>query len=545
MSANGRFALWQGLIIISGLFLTGISSWLIYQGEIRDVNNAMKIDVDHRSEVLARMLFSSVEPLHVMAALFENDTPPTYARFNKHAQRIFSDHNAIQALEWIPKVQLSERDGIEKKMRHLYPDFEIRQRGLDNSMVRASEREEYFPVSYVAPIIGNEKAIGFDLASNATRYASLIKSRDSATEIATASINLVQETGNSKGFLVFLPIYKTTFNKLIVDKNDFNEHLLGFVLGVYRINELFYKSALTENPIGLELMLYDNHSSADVDLLLRDISRTGVDLETDISYKKDLPLFYSRQWSLVAKPTHGYVGEFHSYIPHAVAFFGCLLTLLTVFYMRMIYSQSVRVQKMVDDKTRELSLVNQKLKRISRTDSLTQIANRRCMDVFFDKEWARAKRYQSTISVIMIDIDNFKQYNDFYGHQLGDECLKSVAQVFSKMLGRPGDMVARYGGEEFCLIIAHNTDVSAIAHKCQTSVERLQISHQMSQTSDYVTISVGYCTVIPQQGMMPQDALKAADKALYLAKDNGKNRVEKMLFESGKQAAATLIETND
>lgn len=545
MSGKNRFALWQSMIIIAGLLLTGISSVMLYQSEVRDVNNALKIDVDQRSEALARMLSSSVEPLHSISALFVNGEAPSYAQFDKHAKRILSHHNTIQAIEWIPKVTLAQRGGFETKMQELFPDFEFKERGPNNNMLRAKERSEYFPVYYVSPVMGNEKAIGFDLASNAIRKTSLIESRDTAREVATAGLNLVQEKGSSKGFLVFLPIYKLTEAGQPSSKVELKDDLLGFVLGAYRITELFNRSALTKRPLGLELMLYDNLEGGSVDLLLHHTSRTRMSIERSISYRKKLPPFYSRQWSVLAMPTHEYVDRYRTYIPYAIAIVGTLLTLITVFYLRVLHNQSVRVQKLVDDKTRELSIVNQKLKRISRIDALTEISNRRSMDRFMEKEWSRAIRHQSHISAIMIDIDNFKKYNDFYGHQMGDDCLKKVAYALSKVVGRPGDMVARYGGEEFALIIAHTEDVSSIARKCQTSVERLNIVHEASGSYDVVTVSAGYCTVAPKQGQLAVDLFKAADRALYLAKKNGKNRVEKALFECSKHAAVAVNDLSD
>lgn len=517
---------------------------MLYQGEERDVKNALTIDVDHRSEALARMLITSVEPLHTISALFEEGVTPSYAQFNKHANRILSHHNTIQAIEWIPRVTLDQRADFESRLQGRFPGFEFKQRNLENNMERATERAEYFPVYYVAPITGNEKAIGFDLASNATRHASLIESRDSGMEVASASINLVQDTENNKGFLVFLPIYKSHEKSLDTSVSQ-KDNLLGFVLGVYRIGELFNRSALTTRPLGLELILYDNLAGGETDLLMHHRSRTGQSIDRSISYKKDLPLFYSRQWTVLAMPTHEYVARYQSYIPYAVAFVGTLLTFLTVFYLRVVSQQAIRVQKLVDDKTRELNIVNQKLKRLSKTDSLTEIANRRSLDEFVEKEWARAIRHQSHLSVIMIDIDNFKQYNDFYGHQKGDDCLKVVATALSTVVGRPGDMVARYGGEEFAIIIAHSEDVSKIANKCRTTIERLNVAHQMSSVGDFVTISVGYCTVCPEQGQVANDLFRAADKALYLAKNNGKNRVEKSALECSQKAAVSVNDISD
>jgi len=531
MSTKNRFALWQGLIVIAGLLLSGISGWMLHQGEVRDARHALNLDVERRAQELNRMLASNVEPLQVIAALFDNGQPPTYTQFNKHAERILNQHQSIQAIEWIPKVSHADRVSFENEAQALFPGFQLRQRDIHGQMVKATDRSEYFPVYLITPIVGNEKAIGYDLTSNPTRLSSLTTSRETATQMASASISLVQEAGNSKGFLVFLPIYKSSVNRLIANKEVLSQGLLGFVLGVYRVDEIFYKSAMSQQTQGIALSLYDNTDGQHADLLLQQTVRSTVNQGDSVSYEVDLSPFYSRQWSLLARPTEHYINQYHTVAPLTVASLGTLLTLFTVFYLRMIYRQSLQVQKLVDDRTRELSLANQKLKQISKTDSLTGIANRRCMDSFLANEWARAKREQSALSIIMLDIDFFKQYNDNYGHQMGDECLQKVAQALAKMVGRPGDMVARYGGEEFCIIMAYNEDSANMAHKCQKAIEAINIPHQGSEASEFVTISAGYITIKPQQEMQIEDVLKAADTGLYLAKTNGRNRVEQAFIK--------------
>lgn len=546
MSTKGRFTLWQSLIICAGLFLSGISSWMLYQGEVRDVNNALKIDLEQRGQAFTRMLFASVEPLHAISVLFESETVPTYAQFNKQAQRILTHHDTnILAIEWIPKVVASQRKSVEQAMVQYYPNYQFTQKGLNRTMVPAIAKDVYYPVYYVFPSEGNEPAMGFDLSSDAKRYATLIDAKNGGVEMASAGINLVQKTRTTKGFLVFLPVYKEPFEEIQHDKALLDENLLGFVLGVYDIGELFKNSALSAHPLGLELLIYDNLGANNSELLFRHMSRTSNSINRNITYQKALPQFYSRQWTMVAMPTHEYVARFHSVIPYLVATFGSLLTLLTVFYLRILQNQTTEVQRLVDEKTRELNIVNEKLKHISRTDSLTNIANRRCMDSFFEQEWGRAIRYQSPLSLIMIDIDHFKQYNDFYGHQLGDECLIKVATALAKIVGRPGDMVARYGGEEFCLIIAHSDDVSSIANKCRSNIEALKIPHQISPVSEYVTISVGYCTYTPMMGQLGLDMFKSADRALYQAKEKGRNCLVKAMFECSKKAAIALSNNND
>ena len=189
----------------------------------------------------------------------------------------------------------------------------------------------------------------------------------------------------------------------------------------------------------------------------------------------------------------------------------------------IVVIQDVTEQKQVElrlDKSRK------ELEFLSRTDALTGIANRRCMDEFIDKEWPRAIRNKSSISFILVDIDFFKLYNDNYGHIEGDECLKRVATKLKSLVRRPGDLIARYGGEEFALVLAETTSAQTVAEDCRRSIEELQIQHGFSDAADVVTISVGVCTCSPTSGTNPRMIVDSADKALYKAKKIGRNRVE-------------------
>jgi diguanylate cyclase (GGDEF)-like protein len=176
------------------------------------------------------------------------------------------------------------------------------------------------------------------------------------------------------------------------------------------------------------------------------------------------------------------------------------------------------------------NVANIELSQLSRTDDLTSIANRRFMDEFLDREWQRAIRNKSSISLILIDIDFFKLYNDTYGHLDGDEALKRVAAKLKDVIHRPGDLVARYGGEEFVLVLADTEDAKFVADNCRQSIKDLQIPHKSSESADVLTISAGYCTVVPESGTGPSLIIDTADKALYKAKENGRDRVEKMML---------------
>lgn len=180
-------------------------------------------------------------------------------------------------------------------------------------------------------------------------------------------------------------------------------------------------------------------------------------------------------------------------------------------------------------KTEEKLIVLQKeLEALSFKDSLTGVANRRKFDASLDVEWASARRSALPLSIIMLDVDYFKQYNDRYGHIEGDECLKSIAQTLSLAVTRPRDVVARFGGEEFVLILPE-TDANAarqVAERCQKVIAKLQIPHETSTVDGCVTVSMGVGTFKPSGEMQPKHFIEVVDKLLYTAKKNGRNRIE-------------------
>ncbi|MES9860471.1 MAG: diguanylate cyclase [Candidatus Thiodiazotropha sp. LLP2] len=175
---------------------------------------------------------------------------------------------------------------------------------------------------------------------------------------------------------------------------------------------------------------------------------------------------------------------------------------------------------------RALQEANNKLEELARIDGLTGIANRRSFDELLQSTWYDHTRSGEEMSLLMVDIDFFKLYNDSYGHQAGDECIKRVTKALVDSLYRPNDRLARYGGEEFVLVLTNTNSHGAmlVAERLCKAVETLRITHQQSTVSDWVTISIGAATTSPSHERMSQELVRQADDALYQAKAEGKNR---------------------
>ena len=176
----------------------------------------------------------------------------------------------------------------------------------------------------------------------------------------------------------------------------------------------------------------------------------------------------------------------------------------------------------------DLEQKNKELERLSFLDGLTGVANRRHFDKVFEQEWRRCLRERLPLGMIIVDIDYFKLFNDTYGHQEGDECLKKVAQALNVSLLRPADFIARYGGEEFVAVLP-NVDFNGteeVAHRMIDSIRGLNILHSASKIKDRVTVSIGITVTVPDRDVEHKTLIEKADNALYRAKEKGRNQIQ-------------------
>lgn len=195
--------------------------------------------------------------------------------------------------------------------------------------------------------------------------------------------------------------------------------------------------------------------------------------------------------------------------------------------------QLALLNRQLQEQKQQLETANQALQYLATYDSLTELKNRRCLNEYLDTEWRRLAREEAPLSLIMCDIDYFKLYNDTYGHQAGDECLRQVAGVLRSSLKRPADLVARYGGEEFVVVLP-NTDIEGatrVAEFIRAEVQGLQIIHAKSAVSQYVTLSLGVAWCIPAPHKPPETLIAIADEYLYRAKNEGRDRVSVAKFQ--------------
>ena len=173
-----------------------------------------------------------------------------------------------------------------------------------------------------------------------------------------------------------------------------------------------------------------------------------------------------------------------------------------------------------------LQEANQKLEQLATHDGLTHSANRRYFDEYLQQEWQRMTREQQPLSLILLDVDCFKAYNDYFGHQQGDEGLVAIAQAIRQAVKRSVDLLARYGGEEFGVILPNTrrSGAESVAQAIQAEIKALRLPHPKSRVNDYLTVSMGIASVVPTPSQAAADLVAAADSALYQAKRRGRDR---------------------
>ena len=296
---------------------------------------------------------------------------------------------------------------------------------------------------------------------------------------------------------------------LIVDDNRQNIEILM---------ELFREDYRVTAAINADRALKIARSESPPDIILLDIIMPGMDgydlckiLKSDPE-TKEIPVLFVTAVSEVMDETKGFS-------------LGAVDYITKPFHPPMV---KARVEIHLD-----LLRKHKLLEHYAFIDALTEIPNRRRFDEIMELEWSRAKRSNKPLSLLLLDIDHFKEYNDTYGHGMGDKVLKKLARVMEDSLRRAGDFVARYGGEEFGILLPYTDSENAgeTARNISRGIRDLAIPHESSPVDGHVTVSMGIATLMPgQEAVNKEDFFDMADKTLYQAKNQGRNRIEAVVI---------------
>lgn len=507
------------LMALLGLFLTAMISYAFYSKETQSITVTYKLDFEEKINILNREINDKISILKTIRNFYLSSELVTAEEFDFFTKDIIFEHKDIRVLEWVPRILHENREQVEKEWQAYHSSFEITQKSEKGTLSRAYYKDEYYPVYYLNPMRNNEEAFGFDLSSEEKRKKTLELSRDSGKILATTTLEFIQDNNEQKSLLVFVPVYK----QLSYTIKNRRENIRGFIVGVFKISDFVLHSFERFSNSELGLKIVDTTNFNEIIYEYKPMEFDLVDFNQRI--KMDLNPFAGRKWSVEITPTIEYYKSRRSIAPYVILVMGFCFVIVGTIYTLLILNYAINIETKINAKSDKLVEANQRLELISKTDGLTQVANRRYFDDFYKRECRRALRESTSISVIMIDIDFFKNYNDSYGHLEGDNCLKEVASALSLLSHRATDLLARYGGEEFVMVLPDTKDAVSIANKCVESIENLQIPHNKSDISNILTISAGVCTITATNINEMDELLERADTALYKAKELGRNQV--------------------
>ena len=494
--------------VLVGAVLTAMSFWLSYKHERDQTYQKFTSEVDNIGGALELELSRKIEVLSSFRGFYETFGYLSKDGFYAFSRNMEELHPGIVAIKWAPHVTRAERAQFERNARAQgMENFAIRELAPDSreNYITSRVQEEYYPITYSMPEI-DSLPLGYDLYSDNYFRAVLDVGKWNDQAFASDPIETKLDDQKTYAYVIGLPIYKPGWKT----EDEKTENIAAYVFGIFSAEQLFADVMNNAekwdktNEIALENVSWTDQTMTHVAGL------PGVNLDPAVSpYSRQLAPVADMKWYVVAKPSKTYFAKHRSYYPYVLSLGLFIFTILIEAYLRMLAR--------MDKELQELALV----------DGLTGIANRRR---FFDqikKEWLRAQRFGRPMSVFIIDVDNFKKFNDTFGHLEGDRCLREVAQELQQHVNRPGDVLARYGGEEFAVLLPETAieDAVQVAEKCRAGIAALQIKNPKNENWGVVTASIGVACLVPNKDNDYSEVLENADQVMYDSKTSGRNKV--------------------
>lgn len=443
-----------------------------------------------------------------------------FRQLSTHAIKLYPD---LESLFWVPEINADQRATYEAAMQSVRPGFFLKDFAGPAGFIPAAPKAVYRPVFYLNGGESSDIYLGWDL-SGFGELGSMFSSLElMENQVSMRFIPRITDlmSPHSRPELQML---LTTPMGTVVQLPDGTLSKQGYL--VFLVNFSLIFNYFGELPGSDTLHISVTMGSGASKRAVFEVPPEEGELEEEYAAHSVFSNRATSSWEVTLIPTDKFFAAKSSSVKYWVWATGSAITLLLVVYLYTIQRRTALVQEMVELRTEELQEANHELDRLSRTDYLTGVANRRYFEESLEREWSRAARGKYPVTLLMIDVDFFKLYNDRYGHIEGDYCLQQVVRALNVSVKRPADLVARFGGEEFAVLLP-DTDNGGLelAERCRRKIEQLEIEHLDSTVSDYVTASVGVASLIPA-GRQPARALvKAADDALYQAKNEGRNRV--------------------
>jgi signal transduction histidine kinase/CHASE1-domain containing sensor protein/ActR/RegA family two-component response regulator len=351
------------MVLIVGVFSAIASYYIVRHIEFLNLKAQFNIDAQNRINAIEREIEINLESLESLKSFYQSSEEVTREEFHEYSSRELLEHPSIKVLQWIPRVPGPEREDYENAaQRQVHPNFRFTELDAHGRIVRAAEREEYFPLYYAAPYETNKGALGFDLASDPIGTKTLNSSRDSGGTIATAQIKLLKEREEKDSILVVTPIYHS---QILLEKiEDRRKHLNGFVLGIFKIGDIV-ESALSYLQLkGIDLHVYDESGTSKGNPLYSHISRMRNDEgHSNVrreKHKNMLSLSQSlsvanRKWIIVAEPIRDYGQPLHEWHAGGLSVSIILITFLMTYYLKNTADKNSRIQNLVKELSDDIS----------------------------------------------------------------------------------------------------------------------------------------------------------------------------------------------
>ena len=500
------------LNLLLGVSLAVTSFVVSYKHERQQIFQEFTSQVDAFASSLELELGRNIAVLNSFRSFHEAFPQVEERGFSTFSRNACEYNDGVYGMKWVPRVLNDDRPAFEAELKKKFAipgitDVAESQEGKDRYSF-SPVSDEYFPIMMSEPETSRELPVGYDLASTIVTRTALETATSNDQAIASTPLKITEDGKQKYLYFISLPLYAHSAES----EEDRQKALKGFVVGLYDIDTIF--NDVLENAWNWseanDIALDDNSGQVSGGSI-RVSEHLGSDLIDDerFVYSRQLSPIADLQWFLVGTPSKSYFSSQRTLFPYMLGVGILLFSLMIEAYLRVL--------RRMDNELQDAALI----------DGLTRIPNRRRFFEVVHKEWPRAQRFFRPLTIILCDVDNFKKYNDIYGHVRGDRCLHDVAQALQKGVHRPGDMVARYGGEEFAIILPETTLEAAreVAEKCRQSVQELGIEHAANSNFGVVTVSIGVACVVPEDALHYGDLIEMADQALYESKEHGRNCV--------------------
>ncbi|OOE62053.1 CHASE domain-containing protein [Salinivibrio kushneri] len=492
---------WSVIVLTAliGVGFAALTAHLLYQKEQEAIRKELHKDVNNAAMALAREVNLGLELLYAVKNHFDAGHRLDARNFQPLTSGVLTRHPSFKSIEWVDIVMHHQRrhyvQGMEERGA-TSSQFNIVELDENNQLIPAQRRDMYFPLRFTSGENNEAAVIGFDLGSTPVTRQALKTSFNTGVPVATPATTIERAYGNVRGFLLIMPILLDPEQLGGEDTRD----LRGFLVAVIDVNTLVNLAIDTVINDGINYTLIDS-----TDPNHRQVLHTQrvelAQMKDSLAQQPANPIFFAgREWELIGYPTVRYMQARQSWVPLWTFLIGSGIFLLICYLLYRLQSRAYSVQVQVDQKTHALKEANSRLESMTKCDGLTGLYNRTQFEQELEREIQRALRDDTSLSLMVVEVQHLSNYNKQYGRMAGDQLIRQIAQVLDEMLKRPGDLVCRFTGSQFVAILPRTEGAERLAEECVAAVNRLQVAFE-GEPEARVRVFVGGVTVSDQKEM--------------------------------------------